>query len=335
MMMKHWITATAILLAALPAFGQRGGGIEKRTYYFKEADKEMEYAIFVPKSYDKGKKNPLVVVLHGLGSNPHQIIRYQGITAEAEQRGYVVVAPYGYNERGWYGSHGKGRSPFRPNPNDPDNLGELSEKDVMNVLEIVRKGFSVDDNRVYLMGHSMGGGGTVHLGCTYPKIWAALGPLAPAVGGSRKVLEKMKHIPTMVVTGELDRLVKVDTVRHWVEKMKELEMTMVYKEIPGGNHFDTITRNPDMIAEVFDFFDKHSRNGGSASSGSGTLTYRVFTNKAGKKIKAKPVTVAEGKITIERDDGKSFTVLIASLSEEDQKYIEDWSDNNPRRVLAK
>ena len=46
----------------------------------------------------------------------------------------------------------------------PANLGELSEKDVMNVLALVRKEYSIDDKRIYLIGHSMGGGGTWHLG---------------------------------------------------------------------------------------------------------------------------------------------------------------------------
>ena len=36
-------------------------------------------------------------------------------------------------------------------------VSALSEKDTMNVLEMVRKEFNVDDNRIYLMGHSMGG----------------------------------------------------------------------------------------------------------------------------------------------------------------------------------
>ena len=48
--------------------------IQKKTYDFKEAGKEMEYAVFVPSNYDKAKKSPLVVLLHGLGSNPQQIM---------------------------------------------------------------------------------------------------------------------------------------------------------------------------------------------------------------------------------------------------------------------
>ena len=76
------------------------GKIQKRSYSFKEAGKDIDYALYVPSGYKKAKPAPLLVLLHGLGSNPQQVIRYQGITAEAEKRGYIVVAPYGYNERG-------------------------------------------------------------------------------------------------------------------------------------------------------------------------------------------------------------------------------------------
>jgi poly(3-hydroxybutyrate) depolymerase len=40
------------------------GRIEKRTYEFN-AGKEMEHALFVPSTYDKEKKTPLLVALHG------------------------------------------------------------------------------------------------------------------------------------------------------------------------------------------------------------------------------------------------------------------------------
>src|SRR5262249_9577589 len=87
--------------------------IEKKTYEFQEAGKEMEYALFVPSKYDKEKKTPLVVALHGLGGNPQQIIRSRGLTDQAEKYGYIVVAPMGYNSSGWYGVRAPG-GPGRP-----------------------------------------------------------------------------------------------------------------------------------------------------------------------------------------------------------------------------
>src|SRR5262245_62843159 len=108
--------------------------IQKRTYDFKEAGKEMEYALYVPTNYSKEKKAPLMIALHGLGSNPQQIMRYRGLTDQAEKYGYIVVAPMGYNSRGWYGQRA-----LQKKEGDPANLSELSEKDVMNVLGIAKK----------------------------------------------------------------------------------------------------------------------------------------------------------------------------------------------------
>jgi poly(3-hydroxybutyrate) depolymerase len=299
------------------------GKIQKRSYEFKEAGKDIEYALYVPRSYKAARKAPLLVLLHGLGSNPHDVIRYQGITDEAEERGYLVVAPFGYNERGWYGSQGKGKGGFLGGrPEDPENLGELSEKDVLNVLGIVRKEFNIDPARIYLAGHSMGGGGTIYLGAEHSGIWAALAPMSPAYMGNHDILEDIK-VPMMVVTGDKDNVVPVQMVRPFAQRMKKMEVKHIYKEIAGGNHGTTFYRNPELMAEIFDFFDKNSldQDGGSEVV---EEPLRIFTNKAGRKIEARIVSSEGEKVTIARKDGKSFTIAISSLSEADQNYILTW-----------
>ena len=50
----------------------------------------------------------------------------------------------------------------------------------MTVLDMIRKEFNVDENRTYLMGHSMGGAGSIYLGVKHASIWAAVGAEAPA-----------------------------------------------------------------------------------------------------------------------------------------------------------
>ena len=305
----------------LPAQGDLGE-IQKRSYSFKEAGKDIEYALYVPSGYKKAKPAPLLVLLHGLGSNPQQVIRYQGVTEEAEERGYIVVAPFGYNERGWYGSQGKGKRGFGVRAGDPENLGELSEKDVLNVLGIVRKEFNVNSSRVYLAGHSMGGGGTIHLGAAYSDIWAALVPMSPAYMGSHDILEEIKA-PMMVVTGDKDTTVPVQMVRPFARRMKETNSKHVYKEIAGGNHGTTFYRNPKLMTEVFDFLDGY---GLQVEEGDALPQepLRIFTNKSGRKIEARIVSSEGAKVTIARKDGKAFTIALSSLSEADQDYIQTW-----------
>ena len=226
------------------------GKIVQRSYEFREAGKKMKYSLYLPKNYTKEKAFPLVVALHGLGSSDRGIIRYPKFTRYAEKHGYIIVAPMGYNSRGWYGMRGKGGGGRR----DPKNLGELSEKDVMNVLAIVRKEFTIDNDRIYLMGHSMGGGGTLHLGIKYPRIWAALAPLAPACPRDTSGLKKIPDMPVIVVQGDRDLLVY--GTRRWVAAMKRLKMECKYIEVKGGGHVDVAYRH---FPQLFDFFNTHTR----------------------------------------------------------------------------
>jgi poly(3-hydroxybutyrate) depolymerase len=225
------------------------GRTQSRTYFFKEADKKMGYSIYVPQGYDKKKSYPLMVALHGLGGSGRGMIRSRGLTQLAQKHGYIVVAPMGYNERGWYGADNS----FARLMTSRRDL-EWSEKDVMNVLSITRKDLSVDAKRIYLMGHSMGGGGTWHIGMKYPDIWAALAPVAPAPPRNINDLSKIKHLPVIVVCGDKDGLVR--SARAWVGRMKALKMNHEYIEVKGGGH---IRPAYEKLPEIYEFFNKHTR----------------------------------------------------------------------------
>ena len=322
------LSLIAGLLLLTPTHSYAKGGIQKKQYFYDKAQKEIEYSIFIPSIYNGKAEVPLIVALHGLGSNPHQIIRYSGLVKEAEKRGYIIVAPYGYNERGWYGSRGKGKEGFLfGEQNDPDNLGELSEGDVFNVLEIVRKDYQIDTNRIYLMGHSMGGGGTLYLGSKYPDLWAAIAPMAPAVFFESSILMNMRKLPVYIVAGENDLLVPVGSVRRWATKMEKLEMDYHYNEIKQGDHNLSFTNNPAMISDIYDFFDKRQKK----SSGLGNKReLRFFTNLKGNKIRASVESVTNDNVTIKREDGKIFTLPISMLIEADGEFLKQWKESKKK-----
>jgi len=240
------------------------GRAQSRTYFFKEANKKMGYSIYVPQGYDKKKNYPLMVALHGLGGSDRGMIRSRGLTQLAQKHGYIVVAPMGYNERGWYGAD----NPFGRLMTSRRDL-ERSEKDVMNVLSITRRDLSVDTERIYLMGHSMGGGGTWHIGMKYPDIWAGLAPIAPAAPRNMNDLSKAKHIPVILVQGDRDRLVPASSARRWAAKMKDLKMDHSYIEVAGGGHSDVVARR---MPQIFEFFNRRKKAGSEDKESKETLT---------------------------------------------------------------
>jgi predicted peptidase len=288
---------------ASAAAGQRGGRgaidprVQQRTYRFADTNEDLPYAVFVSSKVSKDKKNPLIVALHGLGGNQNTMMRANALQL-AEDGGYIMVGPMGYNSGGWYGAPARfnggggrggpgaprggngappagaqggpaaGRGAFANLPTvggtaitDPTKLHEASEKDVMNVLDMIRKEFNIDENRTYLMGHSMGGAGSIYLGVKYASIWAAVGAEAPATAPAGLTpdnysLEPAKNIPMIIVQGDMDTLVPVAGTRLWIEKMKDLKMTYQYVEVPGGDHGSVLTTG---APDIFAFFAKQTK----------------------------------------------------------------------------
>jgi predicted esterase len=240
--------------------------VQQRTYHFADTNEDIPYAVFVSSKASKDRKNPLIVALHGLGGTHNSLMRGNALDL-AEAGGYILVGPMGYNPRGWYGTpvgtpragaKAKGNAP--PN-NDPPNLRELSEKDVMNVLDMIRKEFNVDERRTYLVGHSMGGAGTLYLGAKYASNWAAIAAIAPAAfamqANAVPMLTPIKDsMPVIITQGDADTAVPVENTRRWADAMKELNMNYKYVEMPGEDHGSIIAKG---MPAIFAFFAEHTK----------------------------------------------------------------------------
>lgn len=218
--------------------------VHHRSYVMSETDETIPYALFIPSTYDPARSSPLMVSLHGAGRQYDWLMNYAGFLDLAEQHGYVVVTPLGYTRRGGYGYRG-----------DSEN-DQRAERDVMNVLRLVTDELNIDDRRIYLWGHSMGGSGTYYLASRHPDIWAGLAAVA---GGSLEAdyvdAQAIRHIPFLVIQGTDDQTVPVSRARASVRKMQQLGMQHLYIEIPGGDHSFFISRNSEVVEHLFSFFN--------------------------------------------------------------------------------
>ncbi|HKQ80221.1 MAG TPA: prolyl oligopeptidase family serine peptidase [Blastocatellia bacterium] len=198
------------------------------------------YRFYIPKSYDAKQKWPMVVALHGMGGDENSFFTgYDNgaIRRIADERGYIVVCP-------------KGRGPVSM------YLGS-AERDVIDVIKEMKRDFSIDDDRVYLMGHSMGGYGTWSVAVNNPDLFAAIGPISG--GGtplSRPRLKAISRVPWIVVHGDNDPTVPVDESRKMVKAGKELGIEIKYIEVSGGNHSNVVASS---FKDIFDWFDAHKR----------------------------------------------------------------------------
>ena len=284
------------------AHAQPSGGFridsraESRTYMFEEADMEMPYCTYVSSRVSSDEPAPLIIALHGMGAPPDIMCNSATIDL-AEEGGYILAAPMGYNTTGWYGfpfgrgpsrgaarGNGPGRGTAPANGpgsgavpggragggrgmfgggDAPENLAELSEQDVLNVLEIMQDEYKIDEDRIYVTGHSMGGAGTLFMAAEHSDIWAAAAPVAPAAFASSEdrdaIVKKIAagDLPIMVVHGDADAVVPVAVSRdQWVPAMEAAGVDVEYVEQPGIDHGPVITSSQETI---FEFFSKHSK----------------------------------------------------------------------------
>ena len=279
LLVSYSLLQTPSAFAQPPADGAPKGGaakapdprVQQRKYHFADTNEELPYALFVSSKVKKGTKAPLIVALHGVFGDGNALLRGSALDL-AEEGGYILVGPMGYNPQGWFGSPvivmnggpGKGKGPGAakggppPTP-EPPNLAELSEKDVMNVLALMRQEFTVDDKRTYLMGHSMGGAGALFLGPKYVDQWAAVASMAPAAflmnpDTLAPVKDKM---PLLLAHGDADTVVSVDVGRRWAKTATDLKMKdFKYMELPGADHGTVITQS---MPEIFKFFKERTR----------------------------------------------------------------------------
>jgi predicted peptidase len=237
-------------------------GDQQRHYFFADASAEMPYRLYVPQSYDSARKFPLVVALHGFGGDQNYFFAQLPTLPELlEQHGVIFVAPMGYSKSGWYGApldipgnrprnSGQAIPPVTQTPDELRRERALSEADVMNVLEIVSREYNVDPDRVYLMGHSMGGMGTYVLGQKYAERWAAIAPMSGTLADVAYSLDRLVNVAVMLSAGSTETAT-VAAAQAQVEQMKAMGIVTGLWIQPDGTHMSMIA---PTIPKVLEFF---------------------------------------------------------------------------------
>ncbi len=256
--------ALAKSVASVEDPGWQAKGDLHRKYRFPAAGADMPYRLYVPTTWDGKAKLPLVVMLHGAGSdenryldaNDRQFIRL------AEQHGYIVASPLGYTRMGAYGTPLRLPAVFG-NPEaaaqqrasvdeERERTLQLSEKDVINVIEIVLNEYPVDRSAMFLTGHSMGSGGTWYLGAKYASYWKAIAPMSgPFLDELNYPWDNIRTMPVFMTegTGAAPSLAGSRALLAW---MKERNFKLEYKEV-DADHGGMI---PLVLPDIFDFFDR-------------------------------------------------------------------------------
>lgn len=136
--------------------------------------------------------------------------------------------------------------------------GILSEAETMAALKFVRASYHIDSTRIYLMGNSMGGVGTLYLAAKYSNIWAAISPEGGPIAAWSYPFRRMRdaHIPVLFVHGALDEHSNPKWSRALVDQARLEKVDARLIIVPGGHHMTAWTL---ALPQIFDFFDRAVR----------------------------------------------------------------------------
>lgn len=196
-----------------------------------------DFWLYIPEEYEDGSHPlPLVVFLHGAslcGNNLNRVRRY-GVM-DAIDKGKIiptlVVAPQ--------------------NPGGAWNPGKLND-----LLEWTEANYAVDTTRVYVLGMSLGGYGTMDFVGTYPEKIAAA--MALCGGCSLKDVSGLGKLPLWIMHGTADRAVSVRQSQRVVEELQSLgcDSLLRYDWLKGGSH--GILARLFYLQKTYDWLFSHS-----------------------------------------------------------------------------
>jgi predicted peptidase len=202
----------------------------KLTFADKKGDK-MPYRLFVPPGYDANQKYPLIFWLHGAaGRGSDNILQISGgnelgthiwtTAANQTQLPAFVLAPQCPEDRYW---------------SEPE-ANEISPKLQMalDILAEVQRKFSIDPDRIYLAGQSMGGLGVWALLQAQPDRWAAA--LVLCAFDNFTNAKGIARVPLWIFQGDADMVVPVTLVRQMVKDLKKSGGQPHYSEYRNAGH---------------------------------------------------------------------------------------------------
>lgn len=209
---------------------KRGPGYYRITVPSLTDGKEYEYLVQLPPEYNPYRRYPCIVSLCGQGSTPEIQLNWWGgeVKDPAEHRfgyagyhGYIVISPM-----------------WRSKTQSKYNYSAHEHAAVLRSLLDAKKRFSIDTDRVFLSGHSMGGDAAWDIALSHPSLWAGVIPIA---AGNDKYIKFYSQnlrgsFPMYFVHGEHDYALEEKNVSQWKDYMLTAKNDVVVCQYRGRVH---------------------------------------------------------------------------------------------------
>jgi predicted peptidase len=243
-----WVGVVLVLLLPTVVLAADPNQFLAGTYTDSGTGLQLPYRLFVPLDYNPLEEYPLVLFLHGSGEtgtdNTSQLSHVDGLLTHAKMPAYssFLLAPQ--TNSGW---------------------SSTVEQMTLSVIDQLQTQYSIDSNRRYVTGLSMGGYGTWDMISRYPDRFAAAVPICG--GGDITMAPLLVDEPIWAFHNAGDMTVSVSQSREMIEAISAAGGTPRYTEYPknGHNAYDPAYSEPELYVWMYGQGVAESRQGVFAS----------------------------------------------------------------------
>lgn len=237
-------------------YAQSFESYEKRQY-IKNND-TLPYRLLLPEGYEKGKKYPLVIFLHGAGErgndNEKQLTHGGALFVNQENRQKypaIVVFPQCSQQSYWSNVKITGSGTNRVFEFINGGTPTVPMQLVMELMKELHSKYGIKRQQVYVMGLSMGGMGTFELVNRMPQTFAAAIPICG--GANTAIAANLKETKWWVFHGGKDDIVLPRYSEEMVAAMKKNKVNVKFTLFPDANHnsWDATFAQPGLLNWLF------------------------------------------------------------------------------------
>jgi phospholipase/carboxylesterase len=181
-------------------------------------------------------KNPVIILLHGYGSNEEDLFSF---ASELPEDCFIISvrAPHdmSYNSYAWYAIN------FDADENKFSDIPQAkSSRDLISTfIDEVMANYSVDKNDVTLIGFSQGCILSYAVALSYPekvqRVVAMSGYFNEEIAVENFEKNNFTNLRIFASHGTVDQVIPVDWARKSIPKIKALGIDIVFKEYPVGH----------------------------------------------------------------------------------------------------
>ena len=194
----------------------------------------LKYWLELPQKVDKVPANgwPLFVLLHGAGERgktPQHFKGWAGYPRGGKPDTFIIAVPACPKDTIW-------------------SVAQLDD-----MISDLTARYPVDTNRIYIAGHSMGGGGSWRMLAAFPDRFAGAIVCAAAMATlSDESIEQIKNVPVWIFHGAKDDAAPVAAARQMAARLERVHGRFRYTENAEDDH-GTILGKAFGPVEVYDW----------------------------------------------------------------------------------